>query len=122
MLDFTTFKSKQHTMCYRLSLTKPKVKIEKVTGREFAIPLEYLPQYNVNGFGTGNIHIITQEDPQLIYPSDWGLVPEFAMKDPAGFKKEYNTLNARSESVFKSNFYKKKRRWPALLDPCRWLF
>jgi putative SOS response-associated peptidase YedK len=88
------------------SLFKDEEIIEEETGRDFAIQLEYQPQYHISGFGKGNLHIITQEEPNTIYPSDWGLIPKFAFEDPDSFKKKYNTLNARSESVFKSNTYK----------------
>jgi putative SOS response-associated peptidase YedK len=93
-------------MCYKASLFKEEKFIEEKTGRDFAIQLEYQPQYHINGFGKGNLHIITQEEPDVIYPADWGLIPKFAFKDADSFKKKYNTLNARSESVFKSNTFK----------------
>ncbi|MFI8380562.1 SOS response-associated peptidase [Leeuwenhoekiella sp. NPDC079379] len=91
-------------MCYATSLTKSETKIEEITKREFAIPLEYQKHYHINGFGKTNLHIITQNLPNSIYPAEWGLIPRFAFENPAGFK--YNTLNARSESIFKSNTYK----------------
>ena len=90
-------------MCYATSLTKKEREIEELTKRQFAIPLKYQEQYHINGFTHTNLHIITQDEPKLIYPGDWGLIPRYAFDDPAGFK--YNTLNARSESIFKSNTY-----------------
>ena len=95
-------------MCYATSLTKKERKIEESTKRQFAIPLEYQEQYHINGFTHTNLHIITQDEPTLIYPADWGLIPRYAFDDPAGFK--YNTLNARSESIFKSNTYKESAK------------
>ncbi len=91
-------------MCYATSLTKSKTKIKKVTKRDFAVPLEYQEHYHINGFGKTKLHIIPQNDAQLIYPANWGLIPRFAFKNPDGFK--YNTQNARSESIFTSNTYK----------------
>ncbi|WP_028375625.1 SOS response-associated peptidase [Leeuwenhoekiella sp. MAR_2009_132] len=91
-------------MCSVTILTKSGIEIQKVTKCEFAIPLEYQKYYSISDFGQTNLHIITQDDPKLIYPANWGLIPRFAFDDQAGFK--YNTLNARSESIFKSNTYK----------------
>lgn len=40
------------------------------------------------------------EAPSLIYPATWGYVPQFGMDDIPAFRKKYNTLNIRSESLF----------------------
>ena len=93
-------------MCYATSLTKSKKEIEETFNRDFAVPLEYQKHYHLNGFGSGMLHIIPMETDR-IYPSSWGLIPEYAFEDPAGFKADYNTLNARRESIFSSRTYKK---------------
>lgn len=93
-------------MCYATSLTKSKKEIQETFKRDFAIPLEYQKHYHLNGFGSGLLQIIP-EGRNSIYPSNWGLIPEFAFEDPEGFKNKYNTLNARSESIFSSMTYRK---------------
>ena len=92
-------------MCYATSLTKSADSIKETTGREFAVPLEYKEHFHINGFGKTQLHIITQDEPNFIYPANWGLIPDYAVSDPESFN--YNTLNARSEGIFKSNTYKK---------------
>ncbi|MFI8379627.1 SOS response-associated peptidase [Leeuwenhoekiella sp. NPDC079379] len=93
-------------MCYATTLTKTKKRIEEVIDRTFEVPLEYQPYYHLNGFSHGNLQIIKMDEPEKIYPSMWCLVPSYGMNDIPEFQKKYNTLNARSESIFKSNTFK----------------
>lgn len=93
-------------MCVSTSLNKDYDEVEFRTKRRFQIPLEYTPYYYRNGFAHENLYIIPMDDPGGIMPSIWGLVPDFGMFDIPAFHKKYNTLNARSETVFTSNTYK----------------
>ena len=93
-------------MCYSTTLRKEEKEIEKRMERHFEIPLEYEPYYHRNGFTHQNLYIIPMDDPDEIIPAMWGLVPKYGMKDIPAFQKKYNTLNARSESIFKSNTFK----------------
>ena len=91
-------------MCYSTSLRKPIKKIEEMLlgsfNAEFEVSGEYQPYYHLNGFSHGNLQIIKMDDFENIVPASWGLIPQWAMNDPIGFRKKSNTLNARSESIF----------------------
>jgi putative SOS response-associated peptidase YedK len=71
-----------------------------------SVKLEFTPYHHLNGFTHGNLYIVPMENPDVILPAMWGYVPPFGMDYPDGFLKKYNTLNARSETVFTSNTFK----------------
>ena len=91
-------------MCFAVSLRKESNEIEErlttLIPAKFEIPLEHEMYYHLNGFTHGNLQIIKMDEPNSIYPANWGLVPNWAMDDIEGFWKNTNTLNARSESIF----------------------
>ena len=62
--------------------------------------------YHRNGFTHQNLYIIPMEDPEEIIPAMWGLSSKIRHKEYTRFQKKYNTLNASSESIFKSNTFK----------------
>lgn len=95
-------------MCYSTSLRKDKHdnRIEGRIRQRLKLPEVYQPYFRANGFAHPNLYIIRQEEPDVIVPAKWGLVPPFGINDIDGFYKKYNTLNAKSETVFKSNTYK----------------
>lgn len=97
-------------MCYSTALRKEREEIEQRLYREieahFKIPLEYQPTFHLNGFTHGNLYIIKMDEPESIYPASWGLVPDWAIHDPEGFRKKSNTLNARSETIFDKPSFK----------------
>ncbi len=101
-------------MCYSTSLRKPIKNIEeKLLGTfnaEFEVSGEYQPYYHLNGFTHGNLQIIKMDDTENIVPASWGLIPQWAMHDPIGFRKKSNTLNARSESIFEKASFKESAR------------
>lgn len=94
-------------MCYATSLTKKEKQIEKRFDASMKIELLYEPYYYQNGFSHNNLFCIPIEDPTQIFPMEWGLVPSYSDENIEGFRKKYNTLNARSESVFNNVTYKK---------------
>lgn len=87
-------------MCYSTTLRKDEKEIEKLTDRNFEVPLEYKLYYHRNGFTHQNLYIIPMDDPDEIIPAMWGLVPSYGMKDIPAFQSKYNTLKARSKSEF----------------------
>ncbi|MBO0329756.1 SOS response-associated peptidase [[Muricauda] lutisoli] len=93
-------------MCFSTTLRKSERDVTKRFQAKLSVQLEFTPYYHLNGFTHGNLYIVPMEEPDSIYPSMWGYIPPFGMDDPNGFMKRYNTLNARSESVFSSNTYK----------------
>ena len=94
-------------MCFEKTLSKKEKAIKEHLLIDFAIPMEYQPYYHITGFTHPNIYIIPMEEPDLVYPASWGLVPEWGMNDIPAFHKKYNTLNAKSETIFSSGTYKK---------------
>lgn len=93
-------------MCFSTSLRKKPEELEKRFGADVQDHIEYTPYYHLNGFTHGNLYIIPMDNPDVILPAMWGFVPPFGTDDPNGFLKKYNTLNAKSETVFSSNTFR----------------
>ena len=93
-------------MCFDISSTKIKQLVKKSQNASFYQDFDYLPFYHANGFMHPTVSIIKMEKPQTIYPSTWGLVPDWGLDNISSFRKKYNTLNAKSETLFTSNMYK----------------
>ena len=88
-------------MCYETALTKMKRQVQAYFHKDFADPEEYRPYYHRSGFTHPNLQIVTMEEPDTIHPSRWGYIPSWGMGDVAAFQKKYNTLNIKSETLFK---------------------
>ena len=93
-------------MCFDISSTKIKQLFEKNRGATFVKDFNYEPFYHATGFLYPKISIIKSDEADKIYPSTWGLVPDWGHQDLTGFRKKYNTLNAKSETLLTSNMYK----------------
>lgn len=103
-------------MCYHTSQTKTTSQLE---GRfkvkrdpEFGIGETDFTFYHSNGFAHQNLLMIPQEEPSLLTPAMWGIMPS----DQAGANhKQYykesirfgSGLNARSEKLFDHFIYKR---------------
>jgi len=98
-------------MCYSTALRKSKEEIERKLTAQFNAtfdePEKYSPYYHRNGFTYPSLYIIKMNDTENISAASWGLVPDWAKEDPEGFRKKSNTLNARSETIFKKNSFKR---------------
>ena len=106
-------------MCYETSLTKKLNEIEKHTGAEMLYAEVYEPYYHLSGFTHPNLFCIPIEDPSQIYPMEWGLIAPWGEEDIVAFRGKYNTLNAKGETLLKSNTYKvpaRERRCLILAD------
>lgn len=101
-------------MCYETSLTKTQKVIENHFKAPMKIPDLFQPSYHQSGFSNPYLYVIPQEDPSQIYPMEWGLIAPFGERDIQGFRKKYNTLNAKSETVLDSRMYQK----PTLKGRC----
>lgn len=88
-------------MCYETALTKMKSQVQEYFKKDFAFPKEYKPYYHQSGFTHPNLQIVKMDEPNTIYPAEWGYVPSWGMADIIGFRKKYNTLNIKSETLFK---------------------
>ena len=88
-------------MCYETALTKSKKQVKEKFQRGFAFPDQYEAYFHRSGFTHPKLQIIKMEEPDSIYPAKWGYVPSWGMKDIFAFRKKYNTLNIKSETLFK---------------------
>lgn len=61
--------------------------------------------YHVSGFTRPYLPVTLNNDPDLIIPARWKLIP-FWTKSEADANKGANTLNAKSEEIFEKNSYK----------------
>jgi putative SOS response-associated peptidase YedK len=74
---------------------------------ETLIPLTDLPIYHSSGFSHPELLIYTDRSPDFPEVATWGLVPHW-VKNEADMKKQWNnTLNARGETLFKLNSFRK---------------
>lgn len=95
-------------MCY--SITKVKENIEKMEKRFGAsYGKEDLPYfknvYHESGFSRAKGEVITAEDFNKFQFFHWGLVPYWSKKWDDVMGPSYNTLNAKSETVFTTRSY-----------------
>ncbi|MCA9380909.1 SOS response-associated peptidase [Candidatus Dojkabacteria bacterium] len=97
-------------MCYETALTKKPKQIEKQFSVNFAIEREFEPYYHRTGFTHPNLQIIKIDEPNKVYPATWGLIPEWGLNNIEGFRKKYNTLNAKMETLLTSGTYKHSAR------------
>ncbi len=93
-------------MCFDISSTKIKQLFEKNRGATFVEDYSYEPYYHSTGFKYPKVSIIKSGEIETIYPSTWGLIPDWGQKDISGFRKKYNTLNAKCETLLTSAMYK----------------
>lgn len=98
-------------MCYKTSLEKKADRIMELTGRTFEWPEVYIPSGHIDAFSQPNLHIIPQDNPNLIIPAGWGLVPDFINQSsskvtPYDYVDKYKTFNARGEEMFEKRSYK----------------
>lgn len=75
--------------------------------KETLIPLTDLPIYHSTGFSHPELLIYTDRSPDYPEVATWGLVPHW-VKHEADIKKSWNnTLNARGETIFQLNSFRK---------------
>jgi putative SOS response-associated peptidase YedK len=105
-------------MCFHTSNTKSAIQLEDRFDARFEDITIYEPNYHLNGFDYGYMYIVTQDNDEVIEPAKWGLLP-LDFNDADGFRKRFNTLNARSETALNSTmFYEpiRERRCLILAD------
>jgi len=103
-------------MCYGKSLTIEEKRLEREMRRPMKIKDLYEPYYHINGFDFPMVYIVTQEEPDVISPARWALLPNNEEGDLMELRKKngHNTLNARVENLFTSNLW----REPTLQRRC----
>lgn len=103
--DLSVITHNKNKMCYHISNTKPARKLEDFFDVKFKDDIVYEPNYHLNGFDNRFVYIIPQKDDHVIEAAKWGLLPE-NLENPDSFKKRFNTLNAKSETLFTSTLWK----------------
>jgi putative SOS response-associated peptidase YedK len=74
---------------------------------ETLIPLTDLPLHHSSGFSHPELLIYTDRSPDYPEVATWGLVPHW-VKNESDIKKSWNnTLNARGETIFQLNSFRK---------------
>ncbi|MEX0995823.1 MAG: SOS response-associated peptidase family protein [Flavobacteriaceae bacterium] len=102
-------------MCFHTSQTKKVTTLEnrfKVTLHKVSLrPVFDNPAYHLNGFAHPEMLIILQEEPSVLVPGKWGIVPQNKKRDQLeSYYKEAvkfgGGLNAQSEKLFNHFLYK----------------
>ncbi len=106
-------------MCFNISIARQKKYIEKQFNAHFVKPEEFKKAYHVSAFKTPFHPVITSDDPDQIKLFQWGLIPFWAENIETANKIKYQTLNARSETIFNKPSFKysiNKRRCLIIVD------
>jgi len=104
-------------MCfyYQIAKSNAKTLIEKqvIDAQQLDI---FNEQQIVSGFNHPAMPVISDKEQQKIQLFYWGLVPKYTNSKAQAddFIKKYNTLNAKSETIFESRIYKE----PILKQRC----
>jgi putative SOS response-associated peptidase YedK len=93
-------------MCFYYAIVKKEAKSliqHKVISNE-QLSL-FKEAYLINGFQNPHLPVVLPNHELVFF--EWGLVPEYITnpKDKDAFRQKYNTLNAKSETVFSSKMY-----------------
>ncbi len=119
-------------MCFHTSQTKKVVELEnrfKVTlhNDELCEAYDNNPFYHLNGFAHPDMLIIPQEEPSVLVPGKWGIVPQ--NKTPEQVEAYYKEavkygggLNAQSEKLFNHFIYKHAAKSRRCLVPVTGFF
>jgi putative SOS response-associated peptidase YedK len=95
-------------MCFYYAVVKvnAKILIEKGIVKEEQLNL-FPDQYFVNGFEFPLMPVIADENIGTIQLFHWGLVPTTvrSKENATEFLKQYNTLNAKAETIFESRMF-----------------
>jgi len=119
-------------MCFHTSQTKKVVELEnrfKVTLHDDELREAYdnNPFYHLNGFAHPDMLIIPQEEPSVLVPGKWGIVPQNKTLDQVeAYYKEAvkygGGLNAQSEKLFDHFIYKHAAKSRRCLVPVTGFF
>src|SRR5690606_21414625 len=101
-------------MCFHTSQTKKVVELENrynvsLTDDDARDAYD-IPRYHLNGFAHPDMLIIPQEEPSVLAPALWGIVPNNKKPEQLGaYYKEAvkygGGLNAQSEKLFEHFIY-----------------
>lgn len=104
-------------MCFHTKLTKKEKELEERFKAVFDNNVLYDIKFHSNGFDSSKQYLILNNQINLINESTWGLKPTEHFEDD--FERKYNTLNAKSETIFDKQLFQDailKRRCLILSD------
>lgn len=87
------------------SLTKRLDQVEFYYEATMKVPFLYEPWYYVSMQTYPNLFCIPQEDPNQIYPMEWGFIPKSAETEIEVFRNNQSTFLVKAEEVLDSQMY-----------------
>src|SRR5947209_11089671 len=75
-------------------------------GQDYEIIGEYDRYYHAVAFDHPEVPVITNLEPRMIQPGEWGLVPYKAIDEKKAREYQKFTVNAVGEEVFEKKSYK----------------
>lgn len=112
-------------MCFYYAAVKNNAKVLVENGIITEEQLALFPEKQiVKGFDFPMMPVISNDDPNHIQMYQWGFVPPHisTMDKASEFLHRYNTLNAKSETIFDSRLYKDAIREKRCLVLCSGFF
>lgn len=91
-------------MCYRTATAK-EVVLKDFLGNGYTFK-DYESSYHLNGFAHPLLPSATNEEPNLIQPLQWGLIPSWIKDNTVAKEIAIKTLNAKSETIFTTPSYR----------------
>ena len=85
-------------MCYHTSTAKEE-ELKEFLGQGYTIE-DYHQYYHVAGFSHPLLPVATNQQPKVIQPVEWGLIPSWIKDEKAAKEISLKTLNAKSETIF----------------------
>ncbi len=87
-------------MCYRTEGDIEATKIAKYWEKRLAEGYKGQPAKEFNGFAYPELPVSTCEEPDLIQPMRWGLIPAWVKGETQAQEMQSHTLNAVGETIF----------------------
>ena len=86
-------------MCFNISIVSSVDAIEKQFNAEFHIDFSFKSKKHISAFTNPKIPVITSDEPHVIQPFYWGLIPHWVKDGEKADSIRRMTYNAKSETV-----------------------
>ena len=87
------------------SLTKRLDQVEFYYEATMKVPFLYEPWFHLNMLTFPNLFCIPQEDPQQIFPMEWGFIPSWAETEIEAFREKNSTFLVKAEQLLDSDIF-----------------
>ena len=87
-------------MCFNISIVSSVDAIEQQFNAEFHIDFSFKPKKHISAFTNPKIPVITSDEPHVIQPFYWGLIPHWVKNEEKADSIRRMTYNAKSETVY----------------------